>query len=285
MARQIVLYGRGGVGVTTIASNISAALAADGLRVVQVGCDPRHNSCGSLHTVMNIPTVMARLRSGRTPNLDELVITGYLGIQCLELGNPCDRREGTSAAIAGPLEALQQLDIIRRLAPDVIIYDVPWESGCTRAASPFRTSLTAQVFAVISADFMSLAAANSILGNLVGPTDGSLRAGLIANGLTSQFEESFVNDYARKIGTKLAAALPRSLVVRQSELYGKTVIEAAPLSNQASALRRLARQVATTDLTGPVAPLAPALLKRWAREWGDLLFEMENGLISDGAAI
>ena len=66
MSRQIAIYGRGGGGVSTVAANISAALADDGLRVVQVGCNPRHDSRGNLHTAANIPTVMDLLRKGET---------------------------------------------------------------------------------------------------------------------------------------------------------------------------------------------------------------------------
>ena len=287
MTRQIAFYGRGGVGTSTIATNISAALADDGVKVVHIGCDPCHDSCGSLYTVMNTPSVLDLIRTGRTPVLNDLVIEGYKGIHCIELGNPFSQPECTARAVARSLELLQQLDLVGNLAPDLIMYDIPWENGCSGFITPLQTIPVEQVFLVISADFRSLSAANGILEDLVGEGgDNPLpRIGLIANGLNNQFDESFVADYARQINGRLAGAIPRSLVVRQSELFGTSVIEAEPNSNQAFSLRRLARQVASGDAAGQVTPMTPERLKRWGRSWGDLLFEMENGLISDGAAI
>jgi nitrogenase iron protein NifH len=78
-------------------------------------------------------------------------------------------------------------------------------------------------------------------------------------------------------------------MVRQCELYGKTVIEASPLSNQSYFYRRLANQIADelhrqTSSHLP-KPLSPDQLRLWARDWADRLFALENGLVSDGAAI
>ena len=287
MPKQIAIYGRGGVGASTVAANISAALADDGLRVVQVGCDPRHDSCGNLHTAVGIPTVMDLLRKPQPLTLENLIIAGYKGITCIELGDPFTRGECASRTIGQALDALAELDLEGRLKPDLILYDIPWEAGCTGFAAPLKTSLVQQVFVVISPDFMSFYTANGILKSLAenGGAASSLAVGVIANGVSNPFEESFVADFARTLQAKLATVIPRSLVVRQCELYGKTVIEAAALSNQASTFRRLARQIAGGDASGACAPLTPEELKRWARNWGDLLFEMENGLISDGAAI
>lgn len=39
--RQIAIYGKGGIGKSTIATNLSMALREQGLKVMQVGCDPK----------------------------------------------------------------------------------------------------------------------------------------------------------------------------------------------------------------------------------------------------
>jgi nitrogenase iron protein NifH len=57
--RHIALYGKGGVGTTTTAANVSVALAEAGYRVMQVGFDPRHNSTGVLRGDRVIRTVVA----------------------------------------------------------------------------------------------------------------------------------------------------------------------------------------------------------------------------------
>ncbi|MFX1265665.1 MAG: AAA family ATPase, partial [Promethearchaeota archaeon] len=46
--KQIAIYGKGGIGKSTIASNLSVALRESGLKVMQVGCDPKRDSTRSL---------------------------------------------------------------------------------------------------------------------------------------------------------------------------------------------------------------------------------------------
>jgi nitrogenase iron protein NifH len=111
--------------------------------------------------------------------------------------------------------------------------------------------------------------------------------GLIPNSINSSFEESFIADFASQTRTRTLGRIPRSLMVRQCELYGKTVIEASPLSNQSYFYRRLANQI-VDEVNSPASasvPLRPEELRAWAREWGDRLHALENGLVTDGAAI
>ena len=42
---EIAIYGKGGIGKSTISANLSFAWATGGLNVMQVGCDPKHDSC------------------------------------------------------------------------------------------------------------------------------------------------------------------------------------------------------------------------------------------------
>ena len=46
--RKIAIYGKGGIGKSTTTSNLSAALAEKGYRVMQVGCDPKADSTKGL---------------------------------------------------------------------------------------------------------------------------------------------------------------------------------------------------------------------------------------------
>ena len=41
---QVAVYGKGGIGKSTMSANISVSLAEMGLKVMQVGCDPKHDS-------------------------------------------------------------------------------------------------------------------------------------------------------------------------------------------------------------------------------------------------
>ena len=60
--RKIAIYGKGGIGKSTTTSNLSAALAEKGYRVMQVGCDPKADSTKGLMGGKRIPTVLEQLR-------------------------------------------------------------------------------------------------------------------------------------------------------------------------------------------------------------------------------
>ena len=44
LMKKIAIYGKGGIGKSTLTSNLSAALALSGYRVLQIGCDPKADS-------------------------------------------------------------------------------------------------------------------------------------------------------------------------------------------------------------------------------------------------
>ena len=41
---KVAVYGKGGIGKSTVTSNLAAAFAAMGKRVIQIGCDPKADS-------------------------------------------------------------------------------------------------------------------------------------------------------------------------------------------------------------------------------------------------
>lgn len=53
----IAIYGKGGIGKSTTSSNLSAAFSHLGKRVLQIGCDPKHDSTFTLTKKM-LPTVI-----------------------------------------------------------------------------------------------------------------------------------------------------------------------------------------------------------------------------------
>ena len=99
--RQIAFYGKGGIGKSTISSNLAAVYAERGLNTMVVGCDPKADCTRNLHGDVDIPTVLDVLREkgvaklgltelvgGKQVDMDEIVYKGYKGVLCVEAGGP-----------------------------------------------------------------------------------------------------------------------------------------------------------------------------------------------------
>ena len=85
--QRVVFYGKGGIGKSTISSNISAVVALDGQKILHVGCDPKHDSTVSLMGGQMIQTVLdAGLTSQATA--EDLVHVSTTGVHCVEAGGP-----------------------------------------------------------------------------------------------------------------------------------------------------------------------------------------------------
>ena len=84
MTQHIALYGKGGVGKTTLAANISAALVEAGFRVMLVGCDPDGDTTSLLHDGLPIPALQDRVRDQETITVETAVYAGYKGIKIFE---------------------------------------------------------------------------------------------------------------------------------------------------------------------------------------------------------
>jgi nitrogenase iron protein NifH len=158
---------------------------------------------------------------------------------------------------------------------------------CGGFAVPIRDGITDRAYVVCSSDFMAIYAANNLFKAIskYAPTGGAKLGGVIANGLSAGYSKPIIDDFANLTGTKAVGYIPRSLVVSQSELYGKTVIEANPSSEHAELYRGLARHIAESDdLTVPT-PLGVSELRDWARNWGDRVYNLAAGTVSQREAI
>ena len=65
-AKIFAVYGKGGIGKSTTSSNLSVAFSMLGKRVLQIGCDPKHDSTFTL-TKSLIPTVIDVLETVNFP--------------------------------------------------------------------------------------------------------------------------------------------------------------------------------------------------------------------------
>jgi nitrogenase iron protein NifH len=232
--------------------------------------------------VSSQPAVAAKTDSS------ESVTLGFCGVGCIEAGELSPGSSCSAKNLAATLQAFKEMPVIAQFAPDFVIYDMPGYNGCIDEL--LLDELAADLsLLVTTADFQSMYAANRFIAALSRPGKPATPLALVANGSVSSFEDAFVADFAELVKVRLAAAMPRSFAVRHSELYGKTVIEAGPLSTHAYAYRELARLLKgglfTKEGTGSGVPLEPSKLKEWAHDWGKRLGELEFGIMSDGSGI
>ena len=278
VVKQIAIYGKGGIGKSTTSSNISAALSEGGLKVLQVGCDPKSDSTNTLRGGQFIPTVLDTLRSGKRVATEDIVYTGFNGILCVEAGGPEPGVGCAGRGIITAIELLKQRNILAEYKPDVIIYDILGDVVCGGFAMPIREGIAEQVYTVSSSDFMALYAANNLFKGIkkYATNGGALFSGIIANSINQTLHREIVENFAEKTKTTVAEFVPRSIAVTKAELHGKTVIEAEPDSEQARIYRNLAKRIYENDKAYVPSPLDVDGLKAWAREWGDRLLEIEN---------
>jgi nitrogenase iron protein NifH len=286
--KQIAIYGKGGIGKSTTTSNLSAALSEMGLKVMQFGCDPKSDSTNTLRDGKYIPTVLDTLREKTVVKAHEVIFRGFNGIYCVEAGGPAPGVGCAGRGIITAVELFKQQNVFEELDLDVVIYDVLGDVVCGGFAVPIREGIAEHVFTVSSSDFMSIYASNNLFKGIskYSASGGALLGGVIANSMGTPYSREIIDDFVKKTQTRVMEYIPRSITVTQSELQGKTTIEAAPESAQANVYRSLAEKIAGHNESKTPAPLEVAALREWAGKWGDHLLAMEQGKItSPGAAI
>jgi nitrogenase iron protein NifH len=280
--KQIAIYGKGGIGKSTTTSNLSAALAEMGLKVMQFGCDPKSDSTNTLRDGKFIPTVLDTLRERSAVKAQDVIFEGFNGIYCVEAGGPAPGVGCAGRGIITAVELFKQQRIFEDLGLDVVIFDVLGDVVCGGFAVPIREGIAEHVFTVSSSDFMSIYASNNLFKGIskYSNSGGALLGGVIANSMGPPYSREIIDDFVTQTGTAVVEYIPRSVTVTQSELQGKTTIEAAPRSAQAEVYRSLARKIAAHDTSKAPSPLEAAALRGWAALWADRLLTVEQGKVS-----
>jgi nitrogenase iron protein NifH len=285
--KQIAIYGKGGIGKSTTTSNISAALAESGYKVMQFGCDPKSDSTNTLRNGEYIPSVLDLLRENSRVDAHDAIFAGFGGTFCVEAGGPQPGVGCAGRGIITAVQLLKQQDIFEELDLDFVIFDVLGDVVCGGFAMPVREGIAEHVFTVSSADFMAIYAANNLFRGIQTYSNkgGALLGGVIANSINTDFQRDITDDFVAKTQTQVVEYIPRSLTVTQSELQGKTTIEAAPKSEQAKIYRRLAERIAAHTESKVPSPLGPRELRAWSAAWADQLIQSERGnqLLADAS--
>lgn len=243
---KIAVYGKGGIGKSTTVSNMSAALAQQGMKVMQIGCDPKADSTITLHNGIMIPTVLDLIREKSNGfTLEDMVTVGYSGILCVEAGGPTPGLGCAGRGIIAALEKLKEKGAYKIYNPDVVLYDILGDVVCGGFSMPMRGGYADKVFIVTSGENMAIHAAANIataIENFRGRGYAQL-GGLILNRRNVKNEDKKVQELADDIHSGIIGTLDRSDVVQQAEELNKTVVEAFPDSDMAMQYRILALNV------------------------------------------
>ncbi|MDO4307197.1 MAG: nitrogenase iron protein NifH [Eubacteriales bacterium] len=241
--KKIAVYGKGGIGKSTIVSNLAAAMAKKGLRVMQIGCDPKADSTIGLRHGEKLPTILETVRKKKDQfTLEEITKTGYAGVVCVEAGGPIPGLGCAGRGIITALEKLEAKGAYDRFEPDVVFYDVLGDVVCGGFSMPMRDGYADQVFIVTSGENMSIYAAANIataIENFQGRGYAGL-GGMILNCRNVKNEMEKVEELCGDFHTEIVGKIAFSETVQDAEALHKTVIEAFPESEIAEAYRNLA---------------------------------------------
>lgn len=242
MKKHLAIYGKGGIGKSSTASNIAAAMAEKGIKVMLIGCDPKSDSSITLLNGRRIPTIMDTMRKNGSVREEDVVFEGFMGVRCAEVGGPEPGVGCAGRGIIVAVQALQGMCSFMKEA-DVIIFDVPGDIVCGGFAVPITKGMVREAYIITSGEYMPLYAANNICRGL--KTLHTPLSGIICNAREAEREREIVERFADSLSVPMLAYIPHEKLVQECERRGKSVIEGCPGSNMAHVYRALAERILT----------------------------------------
>ena len=229
---KLAIYGKGGIGKSTVTSNLSAAFAMRGKKVIQIGCDPKADSTGNLLAGKSLMPVMNYLREhDEDPtSLEEITARGFGNVLCIETGGPTPGLGCAGRGIISTFNLLDDLRLLEREKPDVVLFDVLGDVVCGGFAAPIREGYAEKVLIVTSGEKMALYAAGNINSAVLNFGDRGYASveGIILNRRNVESEREKVETFARDRGVRIGADIPRDRAFQTAEDQGRTIVELDP---------------------------------------------------------
>lgn len=259
-AMKIAVYGKGGIGKSTTSCNISIALARRGQKVLQIGCDPKHDSTFTL-TGFLIPTIIDTLQS-KDYHYEEVwpedvIYEGYGGVDCVEAGGPPAGAGCGGYVVGETVKLLKELNAFYEY--DIILFDVLGDVVCGGFAAPLNYS----DYCIIITDngFDALFAANRIVASVreKSRTHPLRLAGLVGNRTSKR---DLIDKYVEVCPMPVLEVLPLIEDIRVSRVKGKTLFEMAELEPMVTYICDFYLNIADQLLSQPEGVVATELPDR-----------------------
>ena len=253
---RIAVYGKGGIGKSTITSNLSYSLSRMGHKVIQIGCDPKCDSTRPLLKGRYQTTVTEYMRDvpPSKRRMEDIVSEGSNGILCIEAGGPSP---GTGCAGKGIISMFSTLEKmgLDGMGYDYTLYDVLGDVVCGGFSIPMRPEHSDAILIVTSGEYMSLFAANNIMkGSRQFEKEGGRVAGLILNRRGLENEDSLVEAFSDATGVPILGRMDRSEIFRIASAKGCTVCEYDGTSPEAQSFQAMVESISALDLSKMASP-------------------------------
>ena len=264
-ARVFAVYGKGGIGKSTTSSNLSVAFSKLGKRVLQIGCDPKHDSTFTL-TKKLVPTVIDSLEAvdfhSEELRMEDFVYEGYNGVMCVEAGGPPAVTGCGGYVVGQTVKLLKEHHLLDDT--DVVIFDVLGDVVCGGFAAPLQHAERALI--VAANDFDSIFAMNRIVQAISAKAKNyKVRlGGVIAN---RSEDTDQIDKFAKRVGLNRLAHFPDLDEIRKSRLKKATLFEMDKTPEIELVLKEY--MMLAQSLWNGTDPIAPNSLKD--REIFDLL--------------
>jgi len=264
-ARVFAVYGKGGIGKSTTSSNLSVAFSKLGKRVLQIGCDPKHDSTFTL-TKKLVPTVIDSLEAvdfhSEELRMEDFVYEGYNGVMCVEAGGPPAGTGCGGYVVGQTVKLLKEHHLLDDT--DVVIFDVLGDVVCGGFAAPLQHAERALI--VAATDFDSIFAMNRIVQAISAKAKNyKVRlGGVIAN---RSEDTDQIDKFAKRVGLNRLAHFPDLDEIRKSRLKKATLFEMDKTPEIELVLKEY--MMLAQSLWNGTDPIAPNSLKD--REIFDLL--------------
>ena len=264
--KSVAFFGKGGIGKSTLSSNISAVLGRLGHRVLHAGCDPKMDSSLAL-TGRNItPFSAAGMKSEEHILRSMIVPSPYVkGVYCVEAGGPEPGLGCAGVAIGTLLDAIRAEGLTEDGTYDRMVFDVLGDVVCGGFAAPLKKGFAKKAVIVTSEEILSLYAANNLLRMMRNYARNGVYAAGLALNIRDRREEVNARRYAEAVGLPVLGTVYRDEAVYEAAKSGRPAVLDSPKSEFARGIVRLALAIEKAERpAGEVIPLNEAEFAEFA---------------------